>query len=569
MRKLTHLLLAAAFLLVAGYGSARADEGWVIKSFKSSVTVNPDAKIAVVETIKADFQSAHHGIFRDIPIKYRGRYRERFNFRLSVRSVTDENEVAYKRKVTRPGRNIRIKIGDPDVTLTGEHTYVISYDVIRAIGFLKDVDEIYWNATGTEWPVPIEKAEAVVTLPKPMDQASLRVALYTGPFGSTEKDGRWWFEPPDKVHFVSNHSFGVEEGLTIGVGWPKGIVARPSAALRAQWLFTDNMPFLLPLFAWVLAIWMVVTRGRDPEGRGTIVPQYQPPENMSPAEVGTLVDEKMQIKDLSAMIVDLAVRGYLQIIEEPKQFLTFRKKYSLALKRPDYSDDANLKDFEKKILSALFRAGSKEKVGLDHLPSDFASKAQEARRQVYQALVIARHFDSNPQTVRIHYLVGGAIALVAGFVLAVTTESIAWGAALGGAGLPWLALSWLMPRRTTKGVLAREQILGFKDYLATAEKDRMRFYEQEKIFDKYLPFAMALGVAHLWAKAFEGILKEPRDWYQGSSLGGSFPGFSATDFASGLSSSFSSAMSAASGGSGSGGGGFSGGGGGGGGGGGW
>jgi len=572
MRKSIVAVLTSAVLLALSHGLAGAQQGgWVTKSFDSQVVVNHDAHISVTETVKVDFQVPLHGIFRDIPLTYRDYRMKKVRLRLKLRGITNEEGTPYDWEITRQRPTLTIKIGDPNQTLTGGHTYVIRYDVAWAVGYFKDYDEIYWNASGLEWAVPMEKVTATVTLPANVMQDQIQAAVYAGPLGAPQGGGKWWYEAPDKVHFAADGQLNPGEGLTVSVGWPKGLVVTPGLLTRGLWGFLAALPFLLAVLSWGLAIWMVWTKGRDPAGRGTIAAQYEPPEGLTPPEVGTLVDERMQVKDLSAMIVDLAVRGYLQIIEEEKKLLSRHKNYALKLLKSDYAKDEGLKNFEKKILSALFvGSGSGRVVRLDTLPGGFAGKANESRDQVYNALVKNGYFANHPGKVRTRYVVLGILVFFIGSFVGIASGQPLWILGFALAALPWVAFSWLMPRRTSKGVLTREQIVGFREYLATAEKDRMRFYEQEFIFDKYLPFAMSLGVAHLWAKAFEGILKTDRAWYVGSSPASSFASLSAGDFASGLSSSFGSALGAATGGgSGSGGGGFSGGGGGGGGGGAW
>ncbi|MGH7543783.1 MAG: DUF2207 domain-containing protein, partial [Gemmatimonadota bacterium] len=229
-------------LLLLGSATARAqDTGWTITSFHSDYTVRTDRSIDVVERIAVDFgRLQRHGIYRDIPVRYRKVIREglplegRVNVNLDVETVTDGQGRELQTKIDR-GDRVRIRIGDPNRYVTGRQTYVIHYRLGSGLGFFEDHDELYWQVTGTEWPVPILQVSATVTLP-PAEAWTKRDAeewsawCYAGWFESTSGErctaavvdaGRYRFE---------SGRLEAGEGLTLVAAFPKGVVPAPSAA---------------------------------------------------------------------------------------------------------------------------------------------------------------------------------------------------------------------------------------------------------------------------------------------------------------------------------------------------
>lgn len=583
MRK---VFIGTALLFAALAHAASAAER--INEFSVSVRIRPDAAIAVTERITYDFGAEQrHGIFRDIPFKYRARGGT-FALRLFDIIVTDENGIRYPFTVSTQGSDKRIKIGDPNAYVTGIKTYVISYKVKRAINYFADHDELYWNAIGTNWKVPIANPSASVTLPAAVDPASVHIECFAGPYGSSAPCAA--SETSADRAMFSHGALSPGEGLTVVVGFPKGIVAKPSPIASFLETLRDNGILALPIFTLGLLFWLWRTRGRDPAGRGTIVPQYDPPrheevfgksiakEFLTPAEVGTIVDEHAQNKDVSAIIIDLAVRGYLKITHTGEAGIIFKSTdYILEQLKP--GDDLK-NQFEKILLKELFDYGvtlpsdtsSIAMVRLSDLKDKFRKELEEVKKEIYRATELKGYFPHNPHTVRGAYIGAGISAIVLGFFL-----GRVWGA-LGVvsfilSGVLAIIFSFAMSRRTLKGVRAKEYILGFKDYLSYAEKDRIRFHnapeKNPERFEKLLPYAMVLGVEKEWAKQFEGIYREPPRWYHDPS-GQAFSALVFTDTLGGFSSTASSTLSSApGGGSGFGGGGGAGGGGGGGGGGSW
>lgn len=570
-------VLAALALLAPALANA-ADDGWVIESFDAQIEIQADGRLRIEERIDVDFGPLErHGIFRDIPVVYEWPHEARKQrvYELQVNSVTDARRRAVRYETQRVGANAEIKIGDPDRTVTGRQTYVIAYTVRGVLNGFTDHDELYWNVTGGDWPTPILKATATVRAPAALQ----RTACYVGPLGSTDPCATTQSLARGAV-FSAGKVLVPGEQLTIVASLAKGVVPEPRPLLqdrpREIWEFFDLTPawlaaaVIVAVLGLVLLFWRWWTAGRDQPERVTIVPEYEPPDGLRPAQIGLVVDERADTLDVTATIVDLAVRGYLTITEIPKEGLFGQRDWLLTRTRP--ADD--VAGYERTIFDGIF---DQEEVKLSALKKRFYVTLARAQKELYADAVERGWFPLDPARVRVTYAVAGVGFVVLALVVAAGLGYLAGGGIVGLAGLlPAFALigtSGVMPRKTREGAEMARRALGFKRYMEVAEAERQRFAERERIFAEYLPFAIVFGCVDQWAKAFEGIdLKAATStWYHGSSLAT----FSAMDMSRDL-SSFSSQVSSviastpgSSGSSGFGGGGGAGGGGGGGGGGSW
>jgi len=535
-----------------------------IKSFDVEIIIREDSSFLVKESIWYDFGvNPKHGIFRDIPKK---------GIEIKLLEITDEFGNPYPYKKSSWGKDVSIKIGDPDRTIKGVHCYNISYEVRRALGFFDDHDELYWNVTGNKWQVPIKTSSAKIVLPQQISQADLKLDCFTGTLGSKGKQCFYKQERPQEIYFEA-YSLAPRAGLTIVLGMPKGIVLEPSPLEKVVWFLIDNWTFLLPIFVFIFLFREWWQKGRDFPLKKPIIAQYEPPDNLGPAEVGTIIKQKVENRSLSAIIVDLAIRGYIKIKEEEKPLLfVYKTKMYSFVKQKDFSKDESLRDYEKKLLQAIFgHKGKKDIVQLDSLKESFYSHINPIKKDIYKGLSSEKYFISRPDRATSRMIGRAIIFWMLSFLVLYfgdVSSFLLFGLPLIISGFLFLIFAPFMPKRTRKGAEAYWKALGLKEYINTAERYRVKFQEQENIFEKILPYAIIFGIADKWAGAFEGIYTQPPSWYEGS-FG---THFSAAVFAHSLDSSLSSMTSAfvsKPGGGGCGGGGFSGGGGGGGGGGSW
>jgi len=636
MIRLVAMLLG--WVLLSMPSAARASSHEVIVHFKSDIVVHADATLTVTETIKvrAAHRKIKRGIYRDFPTTYHDRHGNKVRVGFEIRSVMrDGKPEAYHGEAIRNGR--RVYMGKKDVFINkGVHTYTLTYRTDRQIGYFKKFDELYWNVTGNDWAFPIERAEAVVSLPGGAN-VTQRDA-YTGRRGAKGRDSNQGTSASGKAFFATSRTLGPGEGLTIAVGWPKGIVAEPTESQHLARLLADNLNLIaaligLPLIlAYYLYAWNKV--GRDPE-MGTIAPLFEPPNGFSPALTRALVKMGPDDKAFSAAVVSMAVKGAVRIDEDDGDFTLVR----LDARAPGLSRG------EQRLVSGLF-SSSRPSIELDQKNHDCIGKAKKAFEEKLKEELEISHYNLNSR----HLIPGGILSVltVLGVVLATPgaameeagfmsvwltgwTAGCAFLAAMvvkawrrvraspgiigaGGAvfitlfavpfflgefaGLWMLAdvtsipvvlfllligvlfvVFWqLLKAPTIKGRKVLDQIEGFKLFLSVAEKERWATLhppeETPELFERYLPYALALDVEHQWSEHFAGILEAAATetgrtyrpgWYSGRSwdTGG------ASGLCSGLSSGFSSALASSASAPGSSGGGSSGGGGGGGGGGGW
>lgn len=639
----------ALIILLSGFftGSClfeAAEAGERILLFHSQIRVDRDGSMEVRETItvNAEGQSIKRGIYRDFPTSYKDRLGNNYAVDFTLLDVKrDGIDESYHIKQLSNGR--RVYIGREDYLIpAGEHTYTITYRTNRQIGFFQDYDELYWNVTGNGWDFPIEKAQAVITLPADAGAHIRSRAGYTGSFGQSGQDFSVSTDHSGNVVFTSTRPFAPHEGLTVAVSWPKGYVTEPDLARKAEYFFRDNRAVLLAIMAalFVLAYYLVVWHrfGRDPQ-KGTIVPLFTPPNKLSAASMRYIMKMGYDGKAFAAAIIDMAVKGFLEI---------GLKDGVYTLKRIAESDEA-LSQEERKLAKKLFSPfWAVELKSSNHyivrpaaegLKADLKKSCEKTyfltntgyfiRGLILSVVCLLPAIIVRPaerMSVAIFMLIWLSIWSIGVSALGVQVFSLWKGVFmqaanrslfLGGAlalslfGLPFFigeivgigvlayALSpavfaliaiiavinivfyRLLKAPTFAGRMVMDKIEGFRMYLGAAEKDRLRVLhppeETPEIFEKYLPYALALDVEQEWAEKFSGILRKAAEagkeyspsWYHGVTL--SSVGLSG--FASGLSSGFSGAISSASSApgshSGSGGGGSSGGGGGGGGGGGW
>ena len=570
------LSLTVAVAAIVAVPAKAETRSLAIEKFEAEVVVLDDGVIRVRETITARFEGQWNGIYRTIPIEYRTP--QGFSYRLLVepRSATDANGNALKLESSRERHYLKLKIWVPQALDTTK-TITLEYRVDNGLKFFEDHDELYWNVTGDEWDVPLESASATITLPE--TAKGVRATAFTGAYGSTanEADVK---TAGSAIQVRMRRLLAFREGLTVAVAWDKGAVAEPGAIGKGVMFLRANWPLGAPVLVFALMAYLWHHYGRDPRLK-PIVARYEPPDGLSPAEVGTLVDDRPDLRDVTATLVDLAVRGFVRIEEkdESKMFgLWSSKGHSFELLRPR-SEWKDLVPHERTLLDAVFTcgtgalepgAGPLARVSLSDLENKFYKDLPDVKDRIFERLMERGYYLRRPDSVRKFFLVIGGVVGIGGAVLGgnaaghftlVAPMALIVAAVLSGAIIA--GFGWFMPARTIRGTEVLEGALGFEEFLGRVEGERMdKMIRTPEMFEKFLPFAMALGVESNWAKAFEDIYKEPPRWYHGGSPTGFRPS-SLTSSLGRMSAAAGTAMASAprsSGGSGFGGGGRSGGG---------
>src|SRR5579864_4244103 len=540
---------------------------WRVSDFQDTITVQKDGSAVVNERITLAFEGEWHGIHRTIPIQYPGPTGTNYELYLSVTSVTDDSGGAlkYESTVSNGSRDLKIYIPNAvDATRVVE----ITYRVRNGTRFFDSHDEFYWNVTGNDWPVPIDHASATVQFPAKAADA-LRAQAFTGVYGSSERGATAKVEGTE-AHFETNNPLPMRGGLTIDVYIPKDILKEPNAIVRFFWFLGGNPILFLPVvtFAAMLALWWV--KGRDPDPGVSVAPMYEPPLGLSPEEAGTLLDDTIHPRDITSTIVDLAVRGYIKIEETSEKILVFtHKDYIFHLLKPREQWPVDLAPHERVMLENVFAGG--DQIRLSSLKNRFYTAVPVIRQDIMAALKTKGIYLLDPESANGYSMVA-AIAILIPFAIFqyegwanFFNSAVLLVVCLAISGLIWWLFARVMTAKTVKGARTRIAVLGFQEFMNRVDGERLKIMPPTT-FEKFLPYAMALGVEHHWAQAFAGIVKDPPQWYVGP--GGAYTGFNAIFFSSSMHNMagdmhqvFVSAPRASSGGSGFGGGGGGGGGG--------
>ncbi len=561
-------LVTGVFLLSSAY--VVADER--ILDYHSDIKIQVDGSLIVTETIqvRAEGNNIRRGIYRDFPTRYVDRFGNYYNINFKVLDV-GRNGAPEPYHTENRNNGVRVYIGSSNRMIdNGVHTYRLRFTTNRQLGFFEDFDELYWNVTGNGWVFPIDHASARIELPAAVLPGDLRIDFYTGAQGDNGKRARSSITGERSIEFETTRGLPPFDGLTVAVGWPKGVVQQPTTSQQIGFFLQDNGSALLLLFgllvplAWYFRAWHL--HGRDPQ-KGVIIPRYKPPVGLTPAGCSYILNMSFRKQAFSAAVINLGVKGYLDIREDDDDFTLHRKSAS---------GNGKASKGERAVMDELFQEAAY--VELDNKNHRVFGKAQSELRKALKAEHLGRLFNLNV-----------VYALPA---VGVTIIAIIVAAQLAGGPVVWiifvilslimhLSFLFLLRAATPAGRRVMDEIEGFKMYLDTAEQDRLDRMRSPQltpeVFETFLPFAFALGVENRWCNRF--ALEFPEDpgkqggynpaWYAGNRRGFAALGHLGSDFGGSFSSAISSASSPPGSSSGSGGGGSSGGGGGGGGGGGW
>ena len=614
-----------AVLLILALAAPLGAQTERILDFKSTVIVDAEGMLTVSETItvQAAGDQIRRGIVREFPTIYEGRAGKKVRVGFKLVDVTRDGR-PEPHHVEKRSNGVAIYAGQKDVYLPpGRYTYTFVYTTTRQLGFFEDHDELYWNVNGNGWRLPLDRVACEVILPA--GASAMEAVVYEGPKGST--DSRRFGGGGGRVVLESSRPYAPGEGLTIAVSWPKGFVTPPPEPGLTETVLEEGgglafavLGAVLLLAYYVLA-WMRV--GRDP-AKGVIIPRFGPPRGFSPAMVRMLWRMKFDNAAFTAAVVDIAVKGGLKISDNAKMRLDLAPAPPADLSAGERAlweelrkggSSITLKNTNHRIVNRA-RQALKGKLSKELSATYFLSNTGWlAPGLVITLATVAALALSAPEPPALLFLSVWLTGWTFGCVMLVRKAWAAWQARgvmgkfgalvfsaftvpfLGGelVGLWFLSSQISLPATlvflgmifmnalfyellkapTQVGRRVLDEIEGFRLYLSVAEEDRLNFIhppdETPELFERFLPYAMALDVENQWGERFSGILNragyEPR-WYSGRHWNSMHPGGFASGLGSGMQSAVSSASSAPGSSSGMSGG-SSGGGGGGGGGGGW
>jgi uncharacterized membrane protein YgcG len=536
-RSLATLGLLTLLVLAAPSATAQTtNEAERITSFDVQITVNADNTMNVTETIEYVFPEGRHGLLRDITTAapwfddadfYR-------NWPLSDVTVSSPTAPDQFTRNKVDDFTTQLRIGDPDVTISGPHTYVINYVQAGIVDAFASTDEFFWNVIGTSWQVPIENVTVEISLPGEVTQ----VECFTGNFGQTTACQSAAMNGNNVEVLQTN--LEVFQAVTIVAAMPAGSVPNAGPILVEQATFSNVMDFtrtnligaggLLAIFLVGIGVlfWRV---GRDRRSSGTFtdaafatgktserIPlvelkdhpvQFAPPDGVRPAHFYLLLEEDVPERIVSTTIVDLAVRGHLSIEE-----LDDGDDYRLT----KLENQDELLKFEQTLMASLFVR--RESVLISDLEYVFAKRSAKVRDLIYQDAKKQNWFLGRPDRVRTAWAVGGFALFLAGIGITIFAAiNIGNGVLftpIASAGIIIAIGARWMPAKTPKGSGMAGRAVGFAYFLEQSEAYRSKLAEESHIFTEYLPYVMAIGATDKWTRAFDGINIEEPDWFVGS-----------------------------------------------------
>jgi hypothetical protein len=515
---------ALALTSLVGASRATAEESWTIERFHSDITIQADGKLFVVETIDVDFGAVgRHGIYRDIPVRFRRPDDTERVYGLTIDFVTDGGGKRLPVERSERGPYERLRIGDGGRTVTGRQSYRIAYRVQDAIDGSPDVDSLFWNVNGATWPVASRTVSAKVLLTARGVQSA---ACFQGVPDSVEPCSLQ--EDGDRVEYRASRSLAPGERLAVSVGVRKGLLPEPKVAIQGKTRDFGEYFELSPVsavstllvlvggFALVARtslrggrdLWYSRMHYRDALplrwaarlfGRDEVAPEPEPPEEMRPAQIGLLLDERLDARDLTATLVDLASRRYIAIAEVPGG--DGRDVDWLIAK--NRRDNVGLQPYEEAILAGLFREA--DELRLSRLPEKFVEALWMAEDALLEDVVKQGLFRAKPVLVRLVWLGIGLAALIGGFLLMHLLGRMAGAGLVGVAGLllgvALIVGNPLLPRRSALGSELFRRALGFRQALDAVDP----VSTGAEVFTQYLPYAIVYGSAQKWARAFRSI----------------------------------------------------------------
>lgn len=555
MNKFIKLIITVAVFALPFFTHAQPYNPEKIISYHSDIQIIQDSTMLVQEyvTVHSNGEEIKHGIYRDFPIAYKDKNGERKLVDFELIGVL-RNQSPEKFHTERAGNGVRIYAGDANVELTpGDYQYLFTYKTGKQLGFFDDHDELYWNVTGNDWAFDIESATATVRLPAKVPKDKITATLYTGPQGSTRQDGTSTVSD-GQVEFVARN-LSAGEGLTVVVGWPKGIVAQPTSTQNFVSSLYDNLDYIVGivgvLFVLIFYLYVWNKRGRDPKG-GTVVAQYESPMNLSPAMVRYILRMGNDSKGFASALISMGVKGAVKIMEDKGFF--GKKTYTITKS----TTVQNLFPEEKVLHDGLFDDG--DSMILNTSNSKAISLVKDDFNHNLKTQAGKKYFIKNSFALVLGIVMSVAVIFIAIFISANILFGISsllsvlfWPALFISLLIINIVFGRLMRAYTQDGKKLLDEINGFKWFLSVTEKDRLAFHnppeQTPQLFEKMLPYALALGVEHEWAQQFakvfanleqQGIHYAPI-WYVGS-----LANFSADSFASDMGKSFAGAVASSS-----------------------
>ena len=514
--------------------------------FDVTIVVNPDGTLDITESQTIRFT---RGTFtqgsRNIPMRYLDK--------IDSWSITDEQGTAYIQTSSGADQTFTVEQtrGQYQIlwffppTQNESATYILNYKVHDALRFYEGGDQVWWKAIFGDRPFPVLAGEVQVMLADDVETGKIQEwAAYINEVDARDLASATLHENQREITFQLDQRLEAGEEFEVRVEFTNGFVTgqpqpwqisadveaaqrEAEATYQDQWggiasLIFGVLGLLLALGGPALLYLLWYNRGRDKPVE--MVADYlpEPPDKLPAGMVGTLLDERADMQDIIATLVDLAQRKVLTIAEKKVKSTRHMETDFLYTLDKKKQAAANLRPYEKHLIKALF-AGRK-KAHLSDLKEKFYTHLPSLKREMYDSVTEEGLFAVSPQDTRSQYLFLGVVLIglgvLAGFILTrifgdLTGAAILPAIGIGLTGIGLMILSNFMPRKTDEGSEVAARWRAFRAYLKNIDQ-YAEMESQKNIWDRWLPYAIAFGFEKEFIRKFESIDAPSPDWYRPS-----------------------------------------------------
>jgi|AntRauTorckE6833_2_1112554.scaffolds.fasta_scaffold00115_32 uncharacterized membrane protein len=533
MKKIIIALFALLLFLSPGSLFARENVNyWYIKDYQVEIDINVNDSAIITENILADCGNCRnkHGIFRIVPNSINTEDGT-FYTPIELISITDFQGDPYNYQASKQGSAITWKIGSPNITVQGENDYRIKYRVDNIIRDQGDFDELYWNILGTFWDLEIDNFTATINFPESLSKENIDTYYYSGRQETKDNKlaGARWLDK-NTLEITSTETINENEGITVSASFDSGYInhqdidnskANTNKAISGN-ILNNNSSNNNPIYAllspfYILIIPFIVLiisfifykkhKRKNPYYKRPTVTQFSPPDDMSPILMGLMISKQtLKPKYITATIVKLATLKFLKLEEKETKILFFKQTKLSFLKLRDIKDEDKLDETEKYIFNTIF--SKSDNTNTKELQTIFRTKLSKIKKIAVNELKERGYILNKQPKIKIIFLIL--------FILSSLSLNIL-------SAIIFIVFYSLISRKTEEGQRFMWELKGFETYMTIAETDRHKFYEEENIFTKLLPYSIIFGSIKLWVEKMKDIygeeyIKNSLYWYSGASM---------------------------------------------------
>lgn len=489
-----------------------------ITAYDVDIVIAPNGQVDITESITYDFGRPGHGIFRSLPQRYvSGLLND--NIDVELISVTDaagnpwDVATVAPSEFSEPNGNVVWRIGNPDVEVDDEQQYTIHYTVDDVMLYFDDYTEFYWNAIGNYWTVPIAPSTITIQVPPNSLAPAYEPQCYTGPYAAAAQDCTITWD--HQTITVNLQALPAYNGATVDLAFVPGAIAQPNFAEVIFDLVKDNWSLgLLPGIALLLVV--LVLADRPAKSKRPLIPIYEAPQGMLPHTAEFMVQGRNSAKSFAATLVELARTGFIHFIyDEDKKAVTKLRRMN--------TDTPTNDAVATTLLQSLF--GTKTEIVLKSTIVNQTYFLGQFKKQNVEWARAKGWFDRRRETFHtIGVTAATLLGIASGFMIVQGFDRYLYHWGWTGIGTLICIIGYVIAQRKYRafsvlGADVANEVEGFKWFLRVTEQERLKFTSAPKLtpklFEQFLPYAIALGVEEEWINQFKSILVDPPTWLEG------------------------------------------------------